>query len=385
MEQSFKLLVAAIVAASLLSVIMMVLWKPLPEFDLTNTEVTSTDVYPDKGSVGTVFSIRAEVASYPEEGVRKCEQPKEVRAVIGGEKAVLIDNGLQGDEKENDCVFGGTWNSELSSGGKKQVFIEVGDYSGKIKRKRVGNVSLTETKCITVSNGKINIVFIGSNYSDPGQIVDDARIHSMYLFNVQPFKDYEDEIKITALNTSMDLDCGKKQGVSEGIHLIQCDDTLISRLGARCGADEIVVLLNSTKMIGSAIPHAYVSRIYPEILVHELGHSFGKEKINLGDQYSYGISSDQGRIEGLPNCDVEGCPKWDQVKGTSCVKVDKFGLPGCTYTDWYSPKKFDAEGGVSVMEGIEAREKRVLSPPFEKVGFDPVSEQYLKKVLEEYK
>ncbi|MBI2139616.1 hypothetical protein HYU14_01720 [Candidatus Woesearchaeota archaeon] len=57
--------------------------------------------------------------------------------------------------------------------------------------------------------------------------------------------------------------------------------------------------------------------------LHEFGHSFG----GLYDEYDFGSSTAFPPFR-IPNCDGSDCSKWSSLNSTGC-------FPGCGYTNWY--------------------------------------------------
>ena len=106
--------------------------------------------------------------------------------------------------------------------------------------------------------------------------------------------------------------------------LVCCDDEKVKRIASACPHDQISVLIDTKKFCGASKDYSAVCTIDDQraglVLVHEFGHTFG----GLGDEYSYGKTGSTN----VPNCDVNGCEKWNNISGTGCFKT-------CGYTNLY--------------------------------------------------
>ena len=390
---AFKLLIAAVVAGAILVVLLNILGgvgQFMPsDFDASKAEFSDVGAYPIESTLGTIFTIKSTIRIPTAGGAGyKCARPHRVAAIVGGQEVGMYDDGKHGDRKKGDCVFGGEWDSLHSEEGVHSASIMVSDSTGVEKSSKPLSLTISGNMCVTLREGDakhLDIVFLGSGYDDLAVFDSDVDIHMNYLLSTAPFSEYLDIINVHRVRAKTDFQCTVDDGY------VLCDDSEVDRFAAQCPCDEVIVLVNTDEMAGTANPHAYCPRLYPEITVHEFGHSFGPKPINLADQYSLDVSVNDPCIVmfklelGDPaNCDVEGCPKWAGLPNIGCVHKDKFGLEGCTFSEWYHPVKFDKGAGVSIMEGASMRKRSTPSPP-KPVGFDIVCQEYIKSVLEEYK
>ncbi|MBN3037156.1 MAG: hypothetical protein JW834_01795 [Candidatus Diapherotrites archaeon] len=386
---AFKLLIAAVVAGAILVVILGIVsgagdWIPLApsDFDASQAFFQEARIHPAASTKGTVFNIIAEVKMQRGTGT-KCSQPAVVQATVGDEVVTLYDDGQHNDGKKRDCTFVGLWDSIDAAVGQYEARITVADAEGKEIESEPMTYNVTDNECVTIQDSgnpdtKLDIVFVGDKYEDLAQFDTDVDIHSEFLISVEPFDAYKNKINIHRVRARADLGC------STGGGYITCNDAEVERLAAQCPYDEIIVLVNTGDMAGTANPHAYAGHLYPEITVHEFGHSFGPEPINLADEYSYEVSITLGNdIGDPPNCDFEPCAKWAGVPGTGCEATDKFGLEGCSYTEWRKPTKYDKDSGMSIMEGASMKPRNDPHPTVP-VAFDPVSVEHIKRLLEAY-
>ncbi|MCD6522181.1 MAG: hypothetical protein J7K68_00370 [Candidatus Diapherotrites archaeon] len=386
---TFKLLIGGVVALSLLVVLLSVISGvvhliPHSGFDASKAEISDFAVYPKQSTIGTIFSIKG-VVKMESGKIKQCREPARVFVRVGSEEIEMYDDGKHNDGKEKDCTFGALWNSLGRGKGNYSAQMFAVDANGLEVSSAVFTFQVTNNKCALISgegnsSTKLDIVFVGDKYTDLDTFGSDVEIHSNYLLSTAPFNEYKDRIKIYAVRQFADLGCSVEMGY------ISCDDDLVEIVASQCPYDEIIVLVNTTEIAGSANPHAYASRLYPEVTVHEFGHSFGPEPINLADEYSYG-ASEVGADEYLrkaPNCDYYPCNKWEGVPGTSCVHVDKYGREGCTFIEWYKPVEYDPARNFPIMEGATIKERDTPIPPAP-VEHDPASIRFIRRLLEEYK
>ena len=207
------------------------------------------------------------------------------------------------------------------------------------------------------AEGKIDIVFVGSGFSNVADLartateVADVSKNGNGLFNTAPFSSYLNDFNIWAV---ADQQTFTSEVQSER------QSRRISR--STCSTDQMILLSINPRFVS----HAYVQNgnggadafltigceylgtcDYPldisggnygsdktdiiRTVVHEFGHSFG----GLSDEYTYTDSSGKElttnlKPEGSPNCDsASSSPKWKDI--TSTV------FPGCSYSNWYRP------------------------------------------------
>jgi hypothetical protein len=336
-------------------------------------------MYPPASTQGTVFTVNAKIKSVIA-GQEKCFAPPTINAIINGKNIKMFDDGKHGDKKHRDCYYGGTWDSSTTNIGGYQATVHVEDKLGVTKDSKPITFNITDNACVTLEDKgnpetNLDIVFVGDGYTNLNLFDSDVRAHKDYLLSVKPFPTYRDRISVHEVRAPLKLECQIKNS------LIYCNDVAVMQAAAQCPVDEIIVILNTDEIAGTANPYAYVTRPYPEITVHEFGHAFGPEEINLADEYSYGISVTSGNMVGNPpNCKpADNCPT-----GWSCSAIDKFGVKGCTFTEWVRYQPFNPNTGVSVMEGAKVTHRSNPTPTI-KVGFDEPSKQHLIKLLEGYK
>lgn len=382
---AFKLLIAAVVAGAIIVIILQVMGgldALLPvdtsQFDTTQAEITEVTMYPAGSTQGTVFTVNANVISTVA-GRTQCFAPPKIVAIIEGKEATMHDDGKHGDRRPRDCYYGGTWDSSTKGIGEYQAKVFVEDKLLVSKESDTITFNITDNACVTVEDHgdpetKLDIVFVGHGYTDLNLFDSDVRTHKDFLLSTSPFPDYRDRINVHEVRMQSDFGCYIDHS------LIYCNDDRITQVATQCPVDEIIVLLNTEEISGTANPHAYVTRPYPEITVHEFGHSFGPEQINLADEYAYGMSITQGNMVGNPpNCaPAAACPA-----GWECVLVDKFGMAGCTFEEWVRPIAFNTQSGVSVMEGASVSRRSDPSQA-KPVGYNEPSKAHLRKLLEDY-
>ena len=208
--------------------------------------------------------------------------------------------------------------------------------------------SCIKNQCITLKgspddNSKLDFVFIGDDYSESELTLfaQDVDIFMENLLTYEPFASQKNKINFHRVDNTLDLVCDYD---CDGIkRMICCDDSKIKSIITQyCPYDEILVLVNTANYGGSGGEHVSVSyRKDTKVMIHEIGHSFGK----LKDEYTYKTKT----LSGSPipinfpgydehsylygNCDTSAtCPLWNNLPGTDCV-------PGCQYAEWYKPRE----------------------------------------------
>ncbi|OGG01934.1 hypothetical protein A2Z33_01710 [Candidatus Gottesmanbacteria bacterium RBG_16_52_11] len=176
-------------------------------------------------------------------------------------------------------------------------------------------------------DGYVDFLFISSDYTDLNLYASDVQAISDFLLAIPPDSTRSDKIRITRLDNTEDLGCYYSD------QWIICDGEKVLSVASGTNYDDIVVVHNSNVYGGSsgstdAITYRDVSADARQVAVHELGHAFGE----LGDEYDYGTPSDFPP-EGIPNCDVSGCPKWSGMAGTVCHRI-------CGFTNRYRPADY---------------------------------------------
>lgn len=197
-------------------------------------------------------------------------------------------------------------------------------------------------------NKRINLVILGDGYSSTqtAQQVTDASTVSNYLLNTAPFSFYKNYFNVyvvkcvstqsgvTHPGTATDVTepASPVTAVSNyfntrfdngNIHRLMYPNNssaIYSVLGTWFPAyNQIVVLGNSTVYggAGGAFASASMNASSPEILAHEIGHSFA----NLADEYWYTGGESPNRTANSNTTTV----KWSQWVGISTVSVYPYG------------------------------------------------------------
>jgi hypothetical protein len=112
--------------------------------------------------------------------------------------------------------------------------------------------------------------------------------------------------------------------------MVCCNDVKVTNTASQCHYDNLIILINSNSGCGTASFYTKLcskSARAGQVMAHELGHAFG----NLADEYTYSDYFDytipEDLILEMPNCDVEGCPKWSS-QTSECYE-------GCTSPNLY--------------------------------------------------
>jgi len=91
--------------------------------------------------------------------------------------------------------------------------------------------------------------------------------------------------------------------------------------------------------------------------MHEFGHAFGGLADEYVDENYYGRID--FKADEYPNCDNEGCAKWEGIDDTRCIK-------GCSLNSYFRPTTS------SIMRSLQSAE------------FGPVNEEEIRKKLGAY-
>lgn len=176
----------------------------------------------------------------------------------------------------------------------------------------------------TTTDGFVDILFLSSAYSDFNVFSSDVQAMSSKLLATNPFSVKSSQIRLKQLNNSADLGC-----YYDG-RCILCNTSAVLAAAAATSYDTVMVVHNNNTYGGCAYLGGYamtyrnVNEYAKEVMVHELGHSFGI----LWDEYSYGYTGTPP--SNAPNCDAAACAKWSGIAGTACSAP-------CTYTNAYAP------------------------------------------------
>ncbi len=224
---------------------------------------------------------------------------------------------------------------DMGAPGDKQVFIACINANGDTQTLEVDFKLLPETTpacTTTLDNGnpsdKLDILFIGCNYNadELPQFISDVDKHANALLSTVPFSSNKNKINVRRLNR-FGLACTVATD-----NIIRTSLPTVTFLASRCPNDQTIVLARNAVWSGTSFEKiAMVSSDYPQISIHEFGHSFG----SLADEYiSKGGSPKPGEYPGGPNCDINStCSSWT---GTP---EDQGCYVGCTYASWYRPSE----------------------------------------------
>lgn len=180
-------------------------------------------------------------------------------------------------------------------------------------------------------------VLVGSGFSlfDWENFVHDEFLLGFHDTNgVLPFHDEENTGLFSVFyveNEEQDSFCYYNcQGISQ---LLCCDVQRTKELTRRCfppnNANTQTIVIHNDNRYGGAgyidesIATASRNYWWPDIILHELGHSL----FSLVDEYWYGVGD-----ASWPNCDYSGCSKWSDLIGRSDI-TNQYGAveckPGC--------------------------------------------------------
>jgi hypothetical protein len=216
----------------------------------------------------------------------------------------------------------------------------------------------------TPTDGFVDFVFIANNYSDFGRFRADASAMRDFLLTIYPFNIFTQQLRFHYIDNQQYLGCFRPSSIPR---LIICDRYLVELAAASVPVDQLIVIDNSNEYGGSgssglAITYRDIDHLAKEVLVHELGHSFG----GLGDEYYLGPT--YFGTPPWPNCTLDNKCKawirdWKKVRAEGCHEV-------CGYGNLYRPTFND-----SLM--------RTLFPD-NGFKFGPVSQEHLYRLLAAY-
>jgi len=281
-----------------------------------------------------------------QEGPYKYEILSENMKVLFSDGFSPSQNFFYDSADENGRLTGGIVKMDMTSfpltipyiDGGYYIRILSGNTSSLLPLPSTAEVSESSVCVDVLSSGnpadKLDIVFIGDKYNDTQNFINDIEKNKNYLLSLDPFKNNSQKINIHAVNRTTDIGCYYNcAGIQR---LICCPYENVSSAASACPYDEIVVLVNNDTYGGSggAYTVSYNGYAMPQVVVHELGHSFGQ----LMDEYSYGIPSGGG-MPG-PNCDnisssseSIACPKWSWAQGLPYIGC----YAQCTFDNFYRP------------------------------------------------
>ena len=193
-----------------------------------------------------------------------------------------------------------------------------------------------EPECTSVrysgdSDSKIDIVFLGTGYGIEEDFADDVERYVFeHILTFSPFDDEKDKFNFFRLDEQADLGC-------KITDLIRCDDYKVKIHAAKCPNDYIIILASRSRM-QNTVSHVRSSAIgnlakintadNPNVLMHEFGHAFGGLADEYVDENYYGRID--FKADEYPNCDNEGCAKWEGVDDTRCIR-------GCSLNSYFRP------------------------------------------------
>lgn len=327
-----------------------------------------SSVFPEKGQLGTVFTIKAALGVNKSEVYRIDAQIMKDNILLT--EIPLLDDGMHGDSKADDGIYANTFDSSGHNEGVYYVDIKINPIENADAYKKSASFQVFRQNCVNLKytgnpSDKIDVVFLASGYKDMKKFSSDVVKYvditgkNKGLFSMEPFKSNADKFNIYLINQTGDLGCSLGcQGIDS---MICCDDNKVSEFASQCPSDQIVVLHDTNEFCGTASSYAKVCTISrgAEVLTHEFGHSFG----GFGDEYDYSEyypTYDPGEYK-YPNCDEQGCPKWINLglQGVGCFK-------GCGVSAQFKPTDCDC-----IMCGYVGH-------------YDPVDAIYLKKLMDNY-
>ncbi len=211
-------------------------------------------------------------------------------------------------------------------------------------------------------SNRINLAFMGDGYtsSEMGQFLGDATTNSSYLLSQPPFSNYKNYFNVYAIkvaspqsgvthpgtatdvtepaspvmtvtnlfNTRFD-----NWGIHRNIYSMNSSAVYSTMAQAFPNYDQLVILGNSTEYggAGGAFAVSSINAASPEIVAHEMGHSFA----GLADEYWAGPVY---AVE-KPNMTAQSSPslvKWASWVGTQGIGVYAHG-PNPPESNWYKP------------------------------------------------
>jgi hypothetical protein len=169
------------------------------------------------------------------------------------------------------------------------------------------------------NDGRLKILIMGDDFPDEFSFSDNVQTFVNQLAAVPLFTRNLSKIKFLAYynRPGIDLGCHHPDGTYSSI--VTCDFGIVLEQAANISYDKIIVLYNNNGYFGTSGFYVIVStgtgNYLGLVAAHELGHSLG----GLGDEYLVGGSTFEGAISKV-NCDVNACPKWTGMPGTSCIQ-----------------------------------------------------------------
>ena len=175
------------------------------------------------------------------------------------------------------------------------------------------------TGCIVMQDrgdysNSINVVFLGTEYSDVDNFREDTYKFMESFLGVVPHDKYKDRFNFFRIEDFGEYGC-------EYDDAVVCNPKLVQREAIKCPGQDMNVVLVSRDKVNNFFKHlrssAWLSMISlnsvddPLVLAHEGAHIL----YDFADEYEYG-----GKITwDAPNCDSDlACPKFSVVEGSEC-------------------------------------------------------------------
>lgn len=175
----------------------------------------------------------------------------------------------------------------------------------------------------TPSERGLDIVFIPEDYTPNGMGIFRDTVETYYksLLSVEPFLEFKDWINVWRVDTTADFQSQRSPTMDRRLTVNYTKVTqFVTSLGNfdlnhNYPDDLVIALVNSSVYGGSGesdIVVSYTGAYGKQVMMHELGHSFGQ----LGDEYIvYDTDLPAGHPIPFPNIDWNGS-KWQDVPGT---------------------------------------------------------------------
>ncbi|MFW9832260.1 MAG: M64 family metallopeptidase, partial [Candidatus Thorarchaeota archaeon] len=169
----------------------------------------------------------------------------------------------------------------------------------------------------------VDIIFIPANYTlyEMEKFNETVEAYYQTLLSIEPFSEFRDRINVWRIDTTEDFELQRTSGMDRLLtvnvsKVIQFVDSIMDfNIDNVLPDDLIIVLANDLTYGGSGASHvtvAYTGHFGKEVMMHELGHSYG----HLGDEYVlYYQDFPSGHSVPYPNIDWDGS-KWQDVPGT---------------------------------------------------------------------
>ncbi len=366
-------------------------------------EIESAAVTPAEGQLGAILTVNATVLNQENAASAKIEVSfiNQLCAPDGScqdipiptEEKQLYDDGSHNDLAANDGVYGNTITAAPLNGyseGHYSVKVIVTDKTGKTFEKETSfSISSSGGACKVIlhngnSSSKLDVVFLGDDFSKESRFEDSAVSASNYLLSLEPFKSKKDKINIYMVKADRDLKCHHfvNPRTGETTRLIVCDWSKVATSASRCAQYDKGIVLYKDDMYGGAgqgiwsdfcvsykglDPKVAAPDKWKKIVAHEFGHTLGLHDEYVVEEYTdevyahYDSSSPLNWCHECPNCHTppflsslptawncttdSSCSEWSSLPGSECVK-------GCTFDNWHRSKSknsmmLDANGPFS--------------------------------------